>query len=138
MMLSERQVAVLRAAVDRMIPPDEFPGGWEGGVGDYLFRQFERDLKNHVAIYAHGLDALDAEAKTVAGKAFDELDSEAQDQLLAQIELGHAQTNWPVDPAAFVRMLAQHSAEGYYSDPTHNGGNQGGIAWKMIGFEVTG
>ena len=28
--------AELRAAVDRIIPADEWPGGWEGGVGAYL------------------------------------------------------------------------------------------------------
>lgn len=28
--------AELRAAVDRIIPPDDWPGGWEGGVRDYL------------------------------------------------------------------------------------------------------
>jgi hypothetical protein len=31
----------------------------------------------------------------------------------------------------------EHSAEGFYSDPG-NGGNRDNIAWKMIGFEVTG
>lgn len=137
-MLSDRQVELLRAAVNRMIPPDEFPGGWEGGVGNYLWHQFERDLKDKVAIYAQGLDALDAESQDMLGKPFDALDAESQDQLLAQVQLGNVQTTWPVDPAAFIWMLAEHSAEGYYSDPTNNGGNRGGIAWKMIGFEVTG
>ena len=28
--------AELRAAVDRVIPADEWPGGWAGGVGAYL------------------------------------------------------------------------------------------------------
>jgi hypothetical protein len=28
--------AHLRAAVDRVIPADDWPGGWEGGVGTYL------------------------------------------------------------------------------------------------------
>ena len=137
-MLSDRQVEVLRAAVNRIIPPDEFPGRWEGGVGDYLFRQFERDLKDQVETYAQGLDLLDAEAQVVNGKPFDELDAEAQDQLLTQIELGNVKTAWTVNPALFVQMLAEHCAEGYYSDPTNNGGNRDGIAWKMIGYEVSG
>ena len=137
-MLSNRHVEVLRAAVNRIIPPDEFPGGWEGGVGDYLFRQFERDLKDRVETYAQGLDCLDSEAQLVKGKPFDELDVEAQDHLLAQIELGNVKTTWTINPAAFVLMLAEHSAEGYYSDPTNNGGNRDGVAWKMIGYEVSG
>jgi hypothetical protein len=137
-MLSDRQIEVLRAAVNRIIPADEFPGGWEGGVGDYLFRQFERDLKAQVENYAQGLDTLDAEAQTVIGKPFDELDAETQDHLLAQIELGNVKASWAVNPTAFVLMLAEHCAEGYYSDPTNNGGNRDGIAWKMIGYEVSG
>jgi len=136
-MLSDRQVDTLRAVVNRIIPPDEFPGGWEGGVGDYLFRQFEHDLKDMVETYARGLEALDAEAQTVHGKAFGQLDSETQDSLLAQVEGGNVQTAWPVDPAAFFRMVVDHSMEGYYSDPG-NGGNHDMISWKMVGFEVTG
>jgi hypothetical protein len=137
-MLSDRQVEILRAAVNRMIPPDEFPGGWEGGVGDYLFRQFERDLKNQVETYAQGLDALDAEAQAINGKAFDALDVETQDQLLDRAQRGYTKLKWPIDPVVFIVMLAEHSAEGYYSDPTNNGGNRDGIAWKMIGYEVSG
>jgi hypothetical protein len=34
-------------------------------------------------------------------------------------------------------MLAEHCAEGFYSDPG-NGGNHSESAWKMIGFEVRG
>ncbi len=30
--------AVFRAAIDRIIPEDEWPGGWAGGVGSYLRR----------------------------------------------------------------------------------------------------
>ena len=44
-LFSERQAATLRALVDRLIPADDFPGGWEAGVGDYLEGQFERDLR---------------------------------------------------------------------------------------------
>ena len=44
-LFSERQAATLRAMVDRLIPPDDFPGGWEAGVGDYLARQLSGDLR---------------------------------------------------------------------------------------------
>ena len=30
--------------MDRLIPPDEDPGAWDAGVGDYLAAQFENDL----------------------------------------------------------------------------------------------
>jgi hypothetical protein len=135
-MLSDHHVDTLCAAVNRIIPPDDFPGGWDGGVGDYLFRQFERNLKAVVDTYARGLDALDAEAQVVHGQIFNPLDSSLQDALLAQIEQGIVKTVWSVDPSAFFSMMVGHCMEGFYSDPG-NGGNRDGVAWKMIGFEVT-
>ncbi|MEP7292399.1 MAG: gluconate 2-dehydrogenase subunit 3 family protein [Chloroflexota bacterium] len=141
-MLSERQVELLEALVNRIIPADEFAGGWEGGVRDYLLRQFERDLKALLPIYRLGLDALDGEARAVYGRNFDSLAPELQDELLRQIEAGRITTPWTVDPLAFFRMVIEHSAEGYYSDPG-NGGNPDTASWAMaswtmIGFQVRG
>jgi Gluconate 2-dehydrogenase subunit 3 len=136
-MLSAHQTEILRAAVNRIIPPDDFPGGWEGGVGDYLSRQFKGDLKDLLDTYRVGLDALDAESQAVIGTGFALADAEAQDSLLTQIEHGSVKTTWTVDPARFFSMLIDHSMEGFYSDPG-NGGNRDQIAWKMIGFEVRG
>jgi hypothetical protein len=136
-LLSQEQTTTLQAVVNRMIPPDDWPGGWEAGVGDYLFRQFERDLKSAVETYQQGLDALEAEAQAVYSRSFAQLSEAQQDSLLMQIERGEVQTEWQVVPAAFINMLAHHCAEGFYSDPG-NGGNRGEIAWQMIGFEVRG
>ncbi len=104
---------------------------------DYLFRQFEGDLANVVGLYQQGLLALDAEAEATDGKRFAALSAERQEALLAKIEGGQVQTVWSVDPASFFVMVVEHCAEGFYSDPG-NGGNRDNIAWKMIGFEVTG
>ncbi|MDQ2688564.1 MAG: gluconate 2-dehydrogenase subunit 3 family protein, partial [Armatimonadota bacterium] len=62
-LLTTRQWATLEALVNRIIPPDESPGGWEAGVGDYLQRQFAKDLSEKIALYQSGLDALDEEAR---------------------------------------------------------------------------
>jgi hypothetical protein len=136
-MLSDPQIETLQAVVNRIIPPDDWPGGWEAGVGDYLFRQFEHDLKGAVETYQHGLASLEAEAQAVYTHAFAQLSEAQQDALLMQIERGEVQTDWQIVPAAFITMLAHHCAEGFYADPG-NGGNRDGIAWQMIGFEVRG
>ncbi len=135
--LSMRQVETLQALVNRIIPPDDHPGGWEAGVGDYLFRQFEGDLKPLIDDYARGLDSLDAEARVVYSVGFAGLPEDQQDALLREVEIGRVTTRWSVDPAAFFRMAVDHCAEGYYSDPG-SGGNHDGASWKLIGFEVTG
>lgn len=134
-MLSSRQVEILEALVNRIIPADEYPAGWEAGVGDYLLRQFERDLKRLLPLYTVGLNALDAEARAVHDQSFDQLPAPVQDELLAAVEQGKVTTHWAIDPALFFRLAAEHCAEGYYSDPD-NGGNRNGVSWTMIGFEV--
>lgn len=136
-MLTTRQNEILRALVNRIIPADDFPGGWEGGVGRYLAKQFERDLAPLVEMYVLGLEALDMEAISTANAYFDLLTPDAADALLKKIEAGKVETTWAVEPARFFQMVVHHCAEGYYSDPG-NGGNQDGAAWKMIGFEVRG
>jgi hypothetical protein len=136
-LFSERQAATLRALVDRLIPADDFPGGWEAGVGDYLARQLSGDLQPLLDQYRAGLDALDAEALATAGGRFAALDARAQDMLLGQVEAGAVVTSWPVEPAAFFRHAAEHAAEGFYGNPG-NGGNRGAVSWRMIGFEVRG
>ena len=135
-MLDQGQLITLETVVNIIIPADDHPGGWEGGVGDYLMHQFEGDLKHVVSTYEQGLLALEAEAKARTGKSLSDLDPQAQEAFMANIERGQVQGTWSVDPAAFFAMLVQHCAEGFYSDPT-NHGNRNRSAWKMIGFEVT-
>lgn len=136
-MLSDRQNEILRALVNRIIPADDDPGGWEAGVGDYLAGQFNRDLRHVESLYALGLESLDAEARSVFFQPFDRLPDSLQDELLTRIEAGRVATLWVVQPAAFFVMVVNHCAEGFYSDPG-NGGNRDGVAWKMVGFEVRG
>ena len=136
-MLTKQQTRILQASINIIIPSDGGPNGCEGGVDRYLFRQFERDLQHVVPLYQQGLDALDKEAQAVTGSVYVALDAEKQEQVLRHIEAGQVQTIWPIDPVDFFKMIIEHCAEGFYSDPG-NGGNRDGVAWKMIGFEVSG
>ena len=132
-MLTSIHWNTLRALMNRIIPPDDFPDAWEAGVGEYLARQFEGDLGAQVETYRFGLEALEAEAQAVVGKGFTALDPSVQDTILEWLEAGQAQTAWPVEPTHFFHMVIEHVMEGYYSDPG-NGGNRDAIAWRMIGF----
>ena len=135
MIFTESQLATLRALVDRIIPADDYPSGWDAGVGEYLARQFERDLRSHVELYRAGLNALESEAQATAGASFVSLNSDAQGALLSRIEVGDVTTRWPIDPATFFRNVVNHTIEGFYSDPA-NGGNRNAVSWHMIGFQV--
>ena len=135
--LSNDQWRTLQALVDCLIPRDDFPSGWEAGVGEYLARQFEGDLREVVPMYVLGLDGLDAEAQATLGQPFAALDLKTQTHLLTQIEQGQTKTTWPTNAQSFLTTAMNHAAEGFYSDPG-NGGNTDGAAWKMMGYEVKG
>ncbi len=136
-MLTTAHVEILQALINRILPADDDPGGWEAGVGDYLFAQFERDLKSLLPLYEVGLAALDAEAQVGYGFGFVQISPSEQDALLTRVEVGAVAAVWAVDPIVFFRRVVNHCAEGYYSDPD-NGGNKAAASWTMIGFEVTG
>jgi len=134
-MLTEKETIILKTLVNCIIPADNYPDGWSAGVGDYLFKQFDADLQDNITDYKTGLSALNAEAQIVYQKEFSDLSSEQQTSLLTDIEAGHIQSD-SNNLQTFFIMAVEHATEGYYSDPD-NGGNQAGVAWDMIGFEVT-
>ncbi len=133
MNLNTLQWNTLRAAMDRIIPPDDFPGAWDAGSGDFLAGMFQKELRAVVPTYGDGLDALEAEAQTLHQRTFHEIGTAEQDAILQAVSEGRTHAHWNTPPIAFFRMLTHHVNEGYYSDPG-NGGNRGGIAWKMTGF----
>jgi len=133
-MLTSIHWNTLHSLMNRIIPQDDFPAAWEAGVGDYLARQFEGDLKSQVEKYQLGLDALEAESRANTGKGFTELDDSKQDEILSRIESGTVVSSWQVNPTEFFHMVITHVMEGYYSD-LGNGGNRNSITWQMIGFE---
>lgn len=135
-MMTPSEMDTLRALLNRLVPPDDYPGGWDAGVGDYLLRQLAGDLQSYAEMYRAGLQGIDAEAQGITGQSFAALDAQQQAGLLARIESGTVETTWQTDPAQFFQTAVDHCMEGYYSDPG-NGGNRNSVAWDMIGFEVT-
>lgn len=121
--------ALLRAVVDRMVPADGLPSGWESGLDEFLSRIFDREMAPHRADVVAGLEALDAEA---AG-GFRALPTDEQDALLARLERDETTVPWPTPPAAFVALLAALCAQGYYGDPG-NGGNRDAVSWAALGY----
>jgi hypothetical protein len=134
MKLTEQQQQTLRAAVDRVIPQDDYPGAWQSGVGDYLARQFEGDLRPMFDDYCTGLTSLDAESVARFQQSFSKLSEEDQDHVLGLVEAGEVLTAWDVAPCHFFDLLVRTTAEGFYSEP-EQGGNRNAASWNMIGFE---
>ena len=128
------QQQTLRAVVDCLIPPDEFPGAYDAGVCDYLSRLFDTDLATQLEFFRAGLDAIETEACARFGTSFSSLTRDEQTATLQAIELGDVLSVWPISPERFFNLLVTTAAEGFYSDP-QQGGNREAISWQMTGFE---
>ena len=133
--LNKEQLRVLRAVLDCLIPPDDFPGAWDAGVADYIDRQFNSDLAEQRDFYCLGLDYIDAESQARFQTSFNQLTAAQQTETLQEIEVGKVTTNWPVSPQSFFTLLVNTTAEGYYADP-EQGGNRESKSWLMTGFET--
>lgn len=124
----------LRAVVDCLIPPDDFPGAYDAGVCDYLKRLFRTDLASQSGFFNAGVDGIDAEAMARFNTHFVDLAPEQKIVTLAGIESGDVKSSWSISPSRFFEMLVNTTVEGYYSDP-QQGGNRGAVSWIMTGFE---
>jgi len=127
----------LQALIDTLIPPDDWPGGWEAGVGDYLARGFANQLSSFVPTYMACLASLSAEAQLAYSRPFAGFTPAERAELLERLEDSGSAVEWVIPPARFIRIATEHTAEGFYADPG-NGGNKDSVSWKMIGFEVAG
>jgi gluconate 2-dehydrogenase gamma chain len=148
----------INAAVDRLIPADPAgPGGVEAGVPEFLDRQldspygygafaymqgpFLTDSPPQLGyqlsfsprdIYRLGIAAADAQARTLHGRFFFELEPSRQEEFLGQLEHGTVQLGSPPSRVFFEQLLG-NVKEGYFADPIY-GGNRHMGAWTMIGF----
>ena len=133
-MFDATQYATLRAVVDCMIPADEFPGGVQAGVDRYILHLLQHDGAGFSPQYVAALDALQHEALLRHQCAFAQLSLAQATALLHALTAGDTQAAWQVDASAWVTMVAEHCAEGFYADP-RQGGNREAVAWQMLGYE---
>lgn len=113
----------LRAAIDRVIPADDWPGGWEGGVGQHL-----RESRSELRWALEGIERLVGELERRGFVAADPID---QDRILREISEhpSHAE-----DFSGLLRLCW----EGFYAtrrsaaDRERDGSWPAGLA--MIGF----
>lgn len=131
--LGSRAGAVLAAAIDRLIPSDEFgPSGVETCVGRYVEGMLVRADARLSCDWRRSLEQLDALAIAREGVGFAELAPAAQDDLLELVAAGGAPASEPT--AAFFETLRTRAIEGYFGDPRW-GGNAGRAGWALLGYE---
>jgi choline dehydrogenase-like flavoprotein len=114
----------LRAAVNRIIPADEWPSGWDGGVGEYL-RNERRDVEWAQPSLLDLVVRLDELARLGGRSSFAELDEDAQDVVLGGLGSDAA-------AAAEFAVLTRLCWEGFYA--ASDGRNPAGL--EMVGFRA--
>ncbi len=145
------------AAVDRLIPQDEFgPGAVSEGVPVFIDKQMELPYgyghlwymqgpfasavpelgyQSNLAprdTWRRGIKATNAWCTDKHSKVFADLTHAQQEDILTQLEKGTL--DFPEVPGAlFFTQMLENTKEGYLADPLH-GGNQTLASWKLIGF----
>lgn len=126
----------LQALIDRIIPADEYPSGWQAGVGDFIERILSTDLTARARFVEEGLGLLQQESRARHnGTDFVNLPHEAQDKIIEDLLAGKTAIDWMISATEFIMLIIRLSIQGFYSDP-ENGGNHDAISWKMINYHM--
>lgn len=133
---TEAEAFVVDAIAEQIIPSDEWPGGRDSGVTNYIDKQLVGPFTRFQEQYRKGIDALVTTCKSRFGKKFEELEWETQLKLLEEMEAGKMiETGWENGfDKEFFRMVRDHSMQAYYGSPIH-GGNKNKMSYKMIGVD---
>jgi gluconate 2-dehydrogenase gamma chain len=131
--LGPRAGAVLAAAIERLIPGDDFGPGWiDAGVGRYVEAMLGRADTGLSSDWRRSLEQLDGLALAREGAGFADIAPAAQDQLLELIAAGGVPASERT--AAFFETLRTRTIEGYFGDPRWSG-NAGRAGWALLGHE---
>jgi gluconate 2-dehydrogenase gamma chain len=123
------------ALCERIIPADEDPGASWAGVVHFIDRKLSGYYRCYQKLYRLGLQGVHESSLALFGKAFVELTSAQQDDLLTKLESNHAPGNiWKQASAnEFFNLLVDHTLQGFYGGPRH-GGNRDAVSWRMLGM----
>lgn len=133
---TDSEAQLMDALADQIIPPDEWPGGREAGVTNFIDKQLDTYYRKHQLAYREGLAAFEKTIFQVKGKKFEELPFAEQTAMLEKMEVGEFSGDYWKDhsPANFFDMVRQHSLQSFYGSPVH-GGNRGYISYHMLGLD---
>jgi gluconate 2-dehydrogenase gamma chain len=130
--LSDSQLEILAALVDRIIPKDELsPSASECGVTEYINRSLGDYLAAEKPAFIEGLEQTDAFARRTEDKAFVDLSAEKQDAVLTAIDNGTAEGF--ANAKVFFNRARRLTLEGMFGDPYY-GGNRNFAGWDLIRY----
>lgn len=130
---TKQEASLMDAIAEQIIPTDEWPGGKEAGVTNYIDKQLVGPYTRHQEIYRKGMMNIHQNCEAVYHKQFEELDWNEQTHFLEGMEAGKADRNYWEEgfDKKFFGMLRSHSMQGFYGSPRH-GGNKHNISYQML------
>jgi len=125
--LSREALETLRAAANTIVPADNWPGGWDGGLGPLLERDAETVLSWAGPLLVRAADLLEAVARRRHARPFSVLTPPQRAAVLEQLAASE-------DASAALAALVRVTYEGFY------GGTRGFTprSWDMVGFQALG
>jgi choline dehydrogenase-like flavoprotein len=131
---SASEIETLKALVDTVIPADDWPAGWEGGVQRLLKEHGSDFLAGPLDVVAIAIGKAD-EAAALRGKAgFVELTAGERSALLSELIAVEEPTEALFPPSRVITSelplssLVSIAYQGFY------GGTREPAGWKMVGF----
>lgn len=127
------EASLMDTIVEQIIPTDEWPGGKDAGVTNFIDKQLMGPYSRYQATYRNGLKAILETCKAKFQKKFEELQWEKQTQFLETMEAGKMEGELWKDEldSLFFGLINSHSMQGYYGSPRH-GGNKDNISYQML------
>ncbi|HTY00804.1 MAG TPA: gluconate 2-dehydrogenase subunit 3 family protein [Bacteroidota bacterium] len=134
--LTDPEYRLMEAIAEQIIPTDEWPGGRDAGVANFIDIQLAGPYKRFQSVYRKGLKAIEDSCVQSHGGKFEDLSWDTQTNFLQDMEAGRLSGDvWANGFAPrFFELLRSHSLQGYYGSPRH-GGNKNFVSYRMMGLD---
>lgn len=124
------EMAIVAAACNRIIPPDQDPGAVDANVPQYIDRMLQTaEMRKIKAEFVPGVAALNRQSTRLFGQGFAEATDAQRDQVLTLFKDSAPAS----DEARFFDLLMVFTLEGLLGDPSY-GGNKDRVGWALVGF----
>jgi len=130
---SNTEAQLMDALADQIIPPDEWTGGRESGVTNFIDKQLVGPYTRFQPIYRRGLKAIQTTCKSQFYQNFEKLSWDQQTAFLDQMEAGKMIDAVWADglDREFFSIIRNHSMQAFYGSSRH-GGNKNNVSYKML------
>lgn len=127
------EASLMDFIAEQIIPTDEWPGGRDAGVTNFIDKQLIGPYIKYQEIYRKGFAQIQHTCEAEFKKPFQSLSWEDQTAFLVKMESGKMDNNYweKGSDRQLFGLLRNHSMQGYYGSPRH-GGNKDNMSYKML------